>query len=103
MIEDVVTSQIRAALRMLRSTIESCPETLWNRETVSVTRSRSADAAPAAMTRLPVRNGEAGSPPPESHASRTALKPAITALAGFVPCADCGIKQTFRAELPWDL
>jgi len=28
---DVVTSQIRASLAMLRSTIESCPGPLWNR------------------------------------------------------------------------
>jgi len=28
----VVSSQIRAALRMLRSAIETCPDDLWNRE-----------------------------------------------------------------------
>ena len=28
----IVSSQIRAALRMLRSAIEACPEALWNRE-----------------------------------------------------------------------
>jgi hypothetical protein len=28
----VVTSQIRAALKMLRSAIEACPDSLWNRE-----------------------------------------------------------------------
>jgi len=30
---DMVTSQIRAALKMLRSTIEACPAGLWNRKT----------------------------------------------------------------------
>jgi len=30
---DIVGSQIRAALRMLRWAIEACPENLWNRET----------------------------------------------------------------------
>lgn len=29
----IVSSQIRAALKMLRSAIEACPEPLWNRET----------------------------------------------------------------------
>ena len=29
---DVVSSQIRAALKMLRSTIEACPDALWDRE-----------------------------------------------------------------------
>jgi hypothetical protein len=29
---EAITSQIRAALKMLRSAIEACPETLWNRE-----------------------------------------------------------------------
>jgi len=28
---DAITSQIRAALKMLRSTIGNCPEELWNR------------------------------------------------------------------------
>ena len=28
----IVSSQIRAALRMLRSAIEACPDVLWNRE-----------------------------------------------------------------------
>jgi hypothetical protein len=30
---DIVVAQLRAALAMLRSTIEACPEGLWNRET----------------------------------------------------------------------
>jgi hypothetical protein len=30
--QDVVTSQIRASLAMLRSAIEACPDSLWNRE-----------------------------------------------------------------------
>ena len=29
---DVVASQIRASLKMLRSTIEACPDALWDRE-----------------------------------------------------------------------
>lgn len=29
---DIVVAQLRAALAMLRSTIEACPEELWNRE-----------------------------------------------------------------------
>lgn len=28
----IISSQIRAALKMLRSTIEACPDSLWNRE-----------------------------------------------------------------------
>jgi len=30
--KDVVVSQIRAALKMLRAAIEACPDPLWNRE-----------------------------------------------------------------------
>jgi hypothetical protein len=30
--QDIVASQIRAALKMLRSTIETCPDALWDRE-----------------------------------------------------------------------
>jgi len=29
---DIVVAQVRAALAMLRSAIEACPEKLWNRE-----------------------------------------------------------------------
>ena len=32
----------------------------------------------------------------------TTFMPAITALAGFVPCADCGIRQTLRFVSPRD-
>jgi hypothetical protein len=31
--QDIVVAQLRAALAMLRSTIQACPEELWNRET----------------------------------------------------------------------
>jgi hypothetical protein len=31
---DIVVAQVRAALAMLQSTIEACPEELWNRLTV---------------------------------------------------------------------
>jgi hypothetical protein len=30
----------------------------------------------------------------------TTFMPAITALAGFVPCADCGMRQMFRCASP---
>ena len=30
--KDVIVSQIRAALKMLRAAIEACPDSLWNRE-----------------------------------------------------------------------
>ena len=30
--QDAVTSQIRAALKMLRSAIEACPDALWHRK-----------------------------------------------------------------------
>ena len=33
MTHDIVVAQLRAALAMLRSTIEACPQELWNRET----------------------------------------------------------------------
>src|ERR1043166_8520602 len=35
-------------------------------------------------------------------ATETTLRPAITALAGFVPCAEVGIKQTLRCASPRD-
>ena len=34
--------------------------------------------------------------PRSSHSTTTTFMPAITALAGFVPCAECGIRQTLR-------
>ena len=34
-----------------------------------------------------------------SQATGTTLKPAITALAGLVPCAETGIRQTFAARV----
>ena len=36
------------------------------------------------------------------HATETTFIPAMTALAGFVPCADVGIKQTLRCASPRD-
>src|SRR5438034_1311010 len=37
-----------------------------------------------------------------SHATLTTFMPAMTALAGFVPCAEVGIKQTLRCASPRD-
>jgi hypothetical protein len=37
-----------------------------------------------------------------SHATATTFMPAMTALAGFVPCAEVGIKQTLRCASPRD-
>ena len=38
--------------------------------------------------------------PLSSQATTTTLSPAIVALAGFVPCADAGIKQISRCPCP---
>ena len=38
--------------------------------------------------------------PCASQATATTLKPAITALAGLVPCAETGIRQTLRCASP---
>ena len=40
--------------------------------------------------------------PRSSDATGTTLNPAITALAGLVPCADIGIRHTFRCASPRD-
>ena len=38
--------------------------------------------------------------PLASQATTTTFSPAMTALAGFVPWAECGIRQTFRCPSP---
>ena len=40
--------------------------------------------------------------PSSSVFTTTTFIPAITALAGFVPCADCGMRQTSRSLSPRD-
>ena len=40
--------------------------------------------------------------PRSSHATATTWQPAITALAGFVPCAETGMRHTSRCAWPRD-
>src|SRR5881409_1435546 len=61
--------------------------------TISAARSR---ACSSALARRSARSMS----PSFKQATETTLNPAMTALAGLVPCAEVGIRQTLRSASP---
>ena len=95
---------------MFAPSMYTCPPCSWTIAQIDWMRSSNTPCVEGYVTISAARSAECSSAlvrtsatsmlPRSSHATVTTLIPAMTALAGFVPCADTGMRQTSRCASP---